>query len=682
MSFVTQVLPRFRQPALGLILAGWTASGHGQTAPNVSTNSPSQLPPVIITALKQASDLQGAPVSVTAVPREALDGAGARYVGDAAQMSPNTYMTEFSARKLSNPRFRGIGSSPNNPGVTTYIDGVPQFNANSSSLELIDVDQIDFVRGPQGALYGRNTVGGLIDIRSARPSLTDWTSGLKGSYGNHNYQDVRVDLSGPLKQDQVGLSLAGGYSGREGYMVNDITGNDLDHRSAAFGKGQLIFAPTENWDIRLILSGEHARDGDYALGDLAAIRARPFHVSRDFEGYTYRDVLAPTLLANYQGANIDFESITGVVWWKTADLTDLDYTPAPLITRQNDEKDVQFTHEFRLASSKDAPVQLGEALELKWQTGVFVFTQNYEQSAFNDFAPFVLSPFIPFPVRNLNTAELNDFGGGIYAQTTLTAWEKLDLTAGVRGDFESKEALLNGSFNPAVAPSTASQLSSDYAKVTPHFGVGYHLTKEHLAYATVTRGYKAGGFNATAPVGSEEYKEEGSWNYGTGLKTTWFDNRVSINLAAFYTHWDSLQLNVPLGGGAFYTANTGGAQSKGVELEIKARLMAGWDVFASAGYNDARFLNGSYDNNANTGTLQHIAGNKVPFAPDYTVNGGTQVVVPVANDVALFARADVTAYGGFAYDPVNGAGQSAYSIANLRAGVRGKNWSRMGAQRL
>jgi len=675
MSSILRVLPRFRRPALGLILAGWASASHGQTAVNTSTNSPTELPPVTITAQKLPENAQNSPVSVTAVPKDWLDAAGVRYVNDAAAMSPNTYITEFSARKLSNPRFRGIGSSPNNPGVTTYFDGVPQLNGNSSSIELIDVDQIDFVRGPQGALYGRNTVGGLIDIRSTRPSLTDWTSGLRGSYGNYDYKDVRVDLSGPISKDKVGLSIAGGYSGREGYTVNDVTGNDLDHREAGFGKAQLLFAPTENWDIRFILSGEHSRDGDYSLGDLAGIRATPFHVSRDFEGYTYRDVLAPTLLASFKGATVDFDSITGVVWWKTTDVTDLDYTPAPLITRQNDEKDIQFTHEFRLASAKDSPVKLGDALDLKWQTGISVFTQNYDQSAFNDFAPFVLSPFVGFPVRNLNTAQLDDVGAGIYAQTTLTAWEKLDLTAGVRGDFESKEAKLDGSFNPVIAPATSSRLSSDYAKATPHFGIGYHITKDHLAYATVTRGYKAGGFNATSPVGSEEYKEEGSWNYETGLKTTWFDNRLSVNLAAFYTHWDSLQLNVPLGGGAFYIANTGGAASKGVELEVKARVMSGWDVFASAGYNDARFLNGSYDNNSNTGTFQHIGGNKVPYAPDYTINGGSQVVVPIGKEVSVYARADVTAYGGFAYDSVNGAGQSAYSIANLRAGIRGKNWS-------
>ena len=123
-----------------------------------------------MTAQKAPEDPQQVPVSVTAVPGETLEAAAVRSVSDAAVFAPNTFFNEFTARKLSNARFRGVGSSPSNPGVTTYIDGVPQLNANSSSLELIDIDQIDFVRGPLSALYGRNALGGVINI-TQRPAV-------------------------------------------------------------------------------------------------------------------------------------------------------------------------------------------------------------------------------------------------------------------------------------------------------------------------------------------------------------------------------------------------------------------------------------------------------------------------------------------------------------------------------
>ena len=187
-------------------------------------------------------------------------------------------------------------------------------------------------------------------------------------------------------------------SQRDGFTVNDVTGHDLDSRDATFGKAQVLWTPTVRWETRLIVSGERARDGDYALGDLAALRESPYHVARDFEGHTNRDVTSTTVLARHEGSRLSFSSTTGFVNWKTDDLTDLDYTPLPIVTRHNAEKDFQFTQEVRVASAPSAAVKLSDTTSLKWQAGVFLFTQNYDQDAVNSFAPFVLSPLLPFPV--------------------------------------------------------------------------------------------------------------------------------------------------------------------------------------------------------------------------------------------------------------------------------------------
>src|SRR4026209_495239 len=128
------------------------------------------LPTVTVTAQKEPADPQRLPVSVTLVPLESLWNGGMTTIAHASIYAPNTYFTDFTARKLSNPRFRGIGLSPANPAITTNIDGVPQLNTNSSSIEFLDVNQVEFVRGPQSALFGRNTLGGLVNISSARPS--------------------------------------------------------------------------------------------------------------------------------------------------------------------------------------------------------------------------------------------------------------------------------------------------------------------------------------------------------------------------------------------------------------------------------------------------------------------------------------------------------------------------------
>jgi iron complex outermembrane recepter protein len=322
------------------------------------TSEPIRLEPITVNVYKDKDDAQKLPVSVTAVPESVLRTAGVFKVSDAGILAPNTFFSEFTARKLSNARFRGIGSSPLNPGITTYIDGVPQLNTNSSNIELLDIEQVEFVRGPQSALFGRNTLGGLINITTQRPPLKKWTGGLTVPLGNYSEYDARANFSGPIS-DKIGVRVTGGHEARDGFTINDVTGNDLDYRRTSYGKAQVWWTPTSRWEAGLIVFGQRDQDGDYGLNDLAALRQNLFHSSRDFEGVVQRDILSSTAQVRWEGSHLAFGSTTGLVNWKTRDVTDLDYTPRPLITRDNKEKDVQFTQELRLASAAGAPARLG-----------------------------------------------------------------------------------------------------------------------------------------------------------------------------------------------------------------------------------------------------------------------------------------------------------------------------------
>jgi iron complex outermembrane receptor protein len=660
---------------LGLFLTPAPAAAQDATlAPAPATSSAQgagtpfrvRLPDVTVTAEKEPEDPHDVPASVTAVTKETLDSAGVRSVSDAAAYAPNVFFNEFTARKLSNARFRGIGSSPNNPGVTTYIDGVPQLNANTSSIELLDVDQIEFVRGPQSALYGRNALGGVINISSVRPSLRGWTGDVVGPFGNFNDRELRATASGPLS-DKLAVGAGFGYSGRDGFTVNDVTGHPLDSRSALFGKGQVLWKPAERWEVRAIFSGERARDGDYALNDLGALRTNPFHASRNIEGFTDRDIVAPTLTVGRAGPKVDFSATTGFVWWKTEDLTDLDYTALPLITRSNAEHAFQFTEEFRLASAKKAPIALSDGVTMRWQAGVFVFTQSYDQNAVNSFSPFVLSPFITFPVSQTSPqSTLDDRGLGLYGRVTWTFSNKLDVSVGLRGDNEHKQANVNTFYSPPIAPAVAVDAQKDFGDVSPQVAVAYRIAPRQTVYVTVARGFKAGGFNPASPAGSEAYGEEHSWNYEGGVKTAWLDDRLSLSAAAFHIEWRELQVNLPNPEvpAQFYVANAGGATSNGVELELQARPMAGLDFFGGVGNASAHFASGSQSGGVNVG------GNKLANSPAYTVDFGVQYSRAIVSRATLYGRAEVVRYGDYQYDDANTAGQSAYSLAHFRAGVR------------
>lgn len=654
-------LPLFFPTFMGVTLAADPSLSPPVAIPLPVAKEVPEIEPVIISAPKLRRELLDQPLSATVSDRDFLDSAMVRSVKEAAIHAPNTVLTEFSARKLSNPRFRGIGSSPMNPGVTTYIDGVPQLSANSSSLELLDIEQIDLVRGPLGALYGRNTVGGLINITSHRPSLTGFGGEFQTTFGNYNLLDVRGSITGALIEDQLGFSIAGGHSERDGFTRNLETGHDLDSRSASFGKAQFLWTPSDELEVRFIIAGESADDGDYALGDLGSLRQNPRQVRRDFEGYTSRDVVMPTLQITYHADAFDLTSTTGYVGWETNDLTDLDYLTFPLGIRQNQEKMRTWTQEFRLANPAGEPVSLSDDLKLSWQTGLFLFHSQYQQNASNALNP----PLSPVAARALTQAELTDLGIGAYVQGTLTFWDRLDMTAGLRWDYESKDADIRSRSVPALGPAEIQHQRQDFSQITPQASISYRLTPTLMTYASIASGYKAGGFNAVGPAA---YEEERSWNYEIGLKGRALANKLGFSLAAFYTDWKDLQLNQPFGLNQFIIANAGDATSSGLEINLDYKLTRRISLFGSAGWQDTQFLSNATDSGV------ALSGKQIPFTPDYTSSLGFLIDVPVSARFNVYARADIQTIGSFNYDAQNTAAQDAYTLANFRLGVRDERW--------
>jgi len=360
----------------------------------------------------------------------------------------------------------------------------------------------------------------------------------------------------------------------------------------------------------------------------------------------------------------------GYVRWKTVDVTDLDYSPYPIATRANDERDNQFTEEIRFASPAASPLTLSKAATLRWQAGVFLFTQNYDQDAVNTFSPFVLSPFITVPVHQHSPqSSLDDRGIGVYGLGTTTIHEKLDLTAGARVDHENRKGTLATFFDePFFQQLPATNVEKSFSNVSPQVAAAYHVHHDALAYASLTGGFKAGGFNPASPAGKEAYDEEHSWNVEGGVKTAWFGRRMTLNAAVFSIDWQDLQLNLPNPQvpGQFFISNVGSARSSGVEAEMRGRARPWIDVFATFGYTHARFG----DNTTSSGV--NVSGNEIPNTPSYTSSFGADLSENAPHGVKCYGRAEVAFYGGFKYDDANTQGQDAYSLTNVRAGARAK----------
>ena len=215
-------------------------------------------------------------------------------------------------------------------------------------------------------------------------------------------------------------------------------------------------------------------------------------------------------------------------------------------------------------------------------------------------------------------------------------------------------------------PQTVNEEQS-FSNVSPQAAVSFHVNANAIAYASVTGGFKAGGFNPASPAGQEIYNEEKTWNVEGGVKTAWASRRVTANVAVFTIDWTDLQLNLPNPSvpGQFYISNVGGARSTGVEVEVHGRAREGVDLFATFGYTRARFGAGTISSGVS------VADNKIPNSPDYTASFGAQLSRALTSAITLYGGGEAVFYGGFKYDDLNLAGQDAYWLANLRGGARG-----------
>jgi iron complex outermembrane recepter protein len=617
----------------------------------------------------EPKELQQLPMSVTGVPESTVSDADINTIGDVESLTPNTFFSRFTTRRLDTARFRGIGSSPMNPGIMTYIDGVPQLNASSAGIQLMDIDQMEFIRGPQTGLFGRNSLGGLISTTSRRPSTTEWKGSVIAPLSSYSGFGGRLSASGPLT-DSLSLGLTFGQEQRHGFTVNDVTGHDLDFRKAMYGKAHFMWAPGNEWEAHLILSGERDRDGDNALTDLSVLRVTPFHVSRDFEGFSQRDIVSGTLLTRHQGT-YNFETITGFVHWRGNDATDIDVSARPRFTRDDVQKDLQLSQEIRLGSGSSS-FQLADNVRLKWQTGLFVYAQNYDQDTGTIFQPFLFSPSVSaITTEHLPLSNLDDRGVGVYGQTTATFGEDFDVTFGMRLDRDDKKANIQTTFDPVGVgiPKTFTGKQS-FTHKSPQFAVSYKFEDGKMIYGSFGQGYKAGGFNGAAPIGNEAYAEEQAWHFETGLKMVAVDGKLTANTSVFYIDWSAMQFDQvnPNTWAQFYTSNVGPARAEGVEFDLNARPHQKVDIFGAVGLTRARFGDGSTttDTNNNNG----LDGKIIPNTPGLTMSGGAQLSQPVSSGVTLYGRGEIWLNSGFEYNETNTQRQTQFSLVNYRIGLK------------
>jgi hypothetical protein len=493
---------------------------------------------LIIAAPKENRKLRELPNAVTLLSQQDMQAAQVNSIKNLTALVPNIFIPDYGSRLTSAVYIRGIGSRINTPSVGLYVDNIPYIDKSAFDFDYSDIERIDVLRGPQGTLYGRNAMGGIIKVHTKSPFSYQGTDFRIGA-GTHNQYNTSVTHYHRINE-RFAFSAGGFYDYEGGFFRNAARNNDkLDKGQSAGGRARAIYLPSENWKLDFNLSYEYSDQGGYPYGLYDKENRTVAKPAYDEESSYYRNLLNAGLNLEYQAQNFILSAVTGYQWLRDRMFMDQDFSAANIFNIEQKQRINTFSEEIVLKSKPNRRWQ--------WTTGAFGFYQSLHtdgpvlfhrdgitsviegnaNSVFDDLASMGV-PGIPVMHLGINNESLPVSGsfdtptlsGAIFHQSTFNDLfvKGLSATIGLRMDYEkvkmeynSAAATTNFNFsmkmgnpaNPQIIESqglegNAAYLgkeSTDYVQLLPKFALQYEWNKGNNIYATAARGYRSGGYN-------------------------------------------------------------------------------------------------------------------------------------------------------------------------------------------
>lgn len=677
--------------------------------------SSSALEEIVVSARRRDESAQEVPIALSVLRSDAIESTGTFTLSEVPRLAPSLQVFSFNPRN-TNINIRGLGgnvAATNDGlenGVGVYVDNVYYGRPGQSQFDLIDLEQIEVLRGPQGTLFGKNTTAGAINITTRKPSFeTELKSEF--SYASEGFKQVRSSFSGPLIEDTLAYRLTVGHTERDGLVENIHDGKELNDYQNSTARGQLLFLPRDGVELRVI--------GDYAEQKAAATANS---IVRIFTHYDNGVPIANSVIDRFDragyslpsndpfdrkvdlnsrvradmesyglSAQLDWELDNGQITaisayrgWNWDPENDVDYTSLDILPfAQQKNRQRQFSQEVRFASQGNEKLDYVAGVYYLWQSNKGYGDQGYGEDA----AAWYL-PQLPADYAN---AIINGYGGQSfsepethsYAAFGQVVWHLSDtweLTTGLRYTYEDKtgvfeQAPTRGASLDGLTPQQRAQAlairENFYAtqsydtefsdeSVSGLVSLSHRLSDSVLVYASYARGGKSGGLNLTAlPAGvSPEVEPEKVDNVEVGLKSQWLDDRLTFNLALFNTEIDDYQTAISEVKGDTgiiqYVANAGDVRSRGAEVDVAYHLNDFISLTGSLSYIKATYLD--YRNaqqapeNYNLGAVQDLTGEALPGVPELAWNVGVDVAYPIENflqGIELYSSANYAYRDGY-----------------------------------
>lgn len=662
----------FILPVVVILLFGF--GGFAFSADEKENTEAFELEEMTVTATKTGeTNLQETPLSITVFSSDFLLNSNTYDLPELAQFVPNA---QFSTDGPVMVGFiRGIGTTDTFIGaeqnVGFYLDGVYIEKGFGVMQNFIDVERIEVLRGPQGTLYGRNATSGTVDIIFKQP--TDNLTALIGLEVG-NYGKIRVDgtISGPLIEDRAKIRLTFSDSNQDGTVKNLGPGADLLDEDYTGARGELQLTPTDILDIRLsadyLDSESHVGSTKMLTSDgLAGTVFAPMFgfttdqiVIEDFWTTAHSDDNMQWIENRGVTGKVDINlpgdttlrSITAVRKMDLSWRIDIEGTLLPLLTSNGGVYTDQFSQELQLNGRLD---------RLTWVAGLFYYKVD------NDYPDFhvdnALMPPGPGQAITIDATQKTD-AWAAYGNLNYALTDKFSVEAGMRYSKEEKELDFIQSFAiPWGPPDVNAQASDNWDDLSPKFGVQYRASEDALIFASVSKGFKSGGYAPMNPPGSNYILEpEKVWSYEAGVKTDWLNSKLRANLTAFLMDYTNLQTEGQEGPFVL-TTNASAAEIKGFELEMTALPANSFMLTGSLSYLDARYTDTLMVENS-AGILVDANGNYLPHAPKWKFVFGPQYGFALKDYGIVTLRGDLSWTDDQYFFSHNDQVQKAYTLVN------------------
>ena len=696
---------------------------------------------VVVSQPKEAFRLRQQSLSSTSVGGFQIQKLGTRDLRELSSYIPNFVMPNYGSRLSSAMYVRGIGSRVNSPAVGIYLDGIPVMSKSAFNLHHYQTSRIDILRGPQATLYGQNTEGGLVRIYSRNPFEYEGTD-LKLSYGSRYYRNVELAHYHRIN-DHLAFTVAAFNDAQKGFFRNTNTGNRADKYDEAGGKIVLKAKLNRGWNVDLLANYQYVDQNGFPYGKLDLETGKASLTSTTFDGTYLRHSFISGVTVNHTGADYSFASTTSYQYLKDKMNMDSDYLPADYMSILQEQLQNSLTQEFTLKSNRavggfwnwtaggffsyqwlktNGPVFFNE--DMTQPIGNAIQKQMYNAMV-NAMAQKMIAQGMPEKAAKDAAAKVIEKAGGVSMNVNMGApglyhtpqWnlgffhesnfnitDRLTATLGLRYDLmhtaihydasaymQMTANVMGTSATNVLDSSLDHEVSDDYSQLLPKFGLNLKIDElGSNVYATVSKGYRAGGYNIQMfsdvlqtelnanrnqamrgdyhiPHTEEDYqridktiayKPETSWNYEAGAHLNLFDNMLHFDLSAFYMKVTNQQLSVMAGNYGFgrMMVNAGKSHSCGVEAALRGQLFDGkFDWAMSYGYTRSKF--DKYVDGEGEDAVDY-KGKYVPYVPQHTM----AAMADYRLTDWLTLGANVNAQGKTYWDNANTYSQKLYAV--------------------